>query len=283
MSWIDAHSHVWTPDTDRYPRAKPYPGPPGAEAIEVEPEDFSPEILFDYVRPSEVDRVVLIQMSFYGTDNSYIADCITDYPKSFRGVAYVDQDSAELAETMEALLRQGMTGFRIVPIAGTEAHWLQSRGFDDMFDVASQTSQAVCPLVSPDALAEVERMCARHPGTTFVIDHMGGIGADGVVRDREVNALCGLAKYPGVNVKVSAFYALGQQRPPHDDLVPMIRRLFDAFGAERPMWASDCPFQVQSETYEDSISLVRDRLDFLSADEREKVLRDTADRVFFYR
>ena len=126
-------------------------------------------------------------------------------------------------------------------------------------------------------------MCARHPMTPVVIDHMARIGVDGEIRDGEVNALCALAKYPGVNVKVSAFYALGQQGPPHDDLVPMIRRLFDAFGAERLMWGSDCPFQVLTERYEDSISLVRDRLDFLSADGREKVLMDTAERVFFYR
>ncbi len=195
----------------------------------------------------------------------------------------MDQDEGRLPETMEALLKQGMTGFRIIPIAGTEAHWLQSPGFDDMFDVARQTGQAMCPLVGPNALAEVERMCARHPRTRVVIDHMARIGVDGEIRDGEVNALCALAKYPVVNVKVSAFYALGQQGPPHDDLVPMIRRLFDAFGAERLMWGSDCPFQVLTERYEDSISLVRDRLDFLSADGREKVLRDTAERVFFYR
>ena len=99
MSWIDAHSHVWTPDTNKYPRGRSYPGPPGAEDIKIEPEDFSPEILFDHARHSDVDRVVLIQMSFYGTDNSYIADCIAAYPESFRGVAYVDQASAKLADT----------------------------------------------------------------------------------------------------------------------------------------------------------------------------------------
>jgi hypothetical protein len=48
------------------------------------------------------------------------------------------------------------------------------------------------------------------------------------------------------------------------------------------MWASDCPFQVQDgHTYADSIALVRDHLDFLSADERDWLLRKTADRVFF--
>ena len=62
----------------------------------------------------------------------------------------------------------------------------------------------------------------------------------------------------------------------------MIRQVRDAFGADRLMWASDCPYQVQgSHTYAPAISLVRDKLDFLSAAEKQSLLRGTAERVFF--
>jgi len=62
----------------------------------------------------------------------------------------------------------------------------------------------------------------------------------------------------------------------------MIRRLVDAYGVERLMWASDSPFQVQNgHTYAGSIELVRDRLEFLSASDREWLLRKSAERVFF--
>ena len=47
------------------------------------------------------------------------------------------------------------------------------------------------------------------------------------------------------------------------------------------MWASDCPFQVVDHTYEDSIGLIRDRLDFLSAEDKELILRKTAEDFFF--
>ena len=83
-------------------------------------------------------------------------------------------------------------------------------------------------------------------------------------------------------MKVSAFYALGKKKAPYTDLGPMIRRLYEAFGPRRLMWASDCPYQVQGDhTYRDSIELVRSRLDFLSEDDREWLLRKTAERVFF--
>jgi hypothetical protein len=48
------------------------------------------------------------------------------------------------------------------------------------------------------------------------------------------------------------------------------------------MWESDCPFQVVGgHTYKDSIELVRSRLKFLSKDDREWLLRKTAEKFFF--
>jgi predicted TIM-barrel fold metal-dependent hydrolase len=95
-------------------------------------------------------------------------------------------------------------------------------------------------------------------------------------------ALCGLAKHRNVFVKVSAFYALGRKQPPYMDLEPLIRRVFEDYGPRRLMWASDCPFQVQGEhTYKQSIDLIRDRLSWLSADDREWLLAKTAESVFF--
>jgi predicted TIM-barrel fold metal-dependent hydrolase len=75
---------------------------------------------------------------------------------------------------------------------------------------------------------------------------------------------------------------LGKKKPPHLDLAPLIKRVHEAFGPKRLMWASDCPFQVQNETYADSISLVRDRLDFLTPADKEWMLRRTAEETFFH-
>ena len=85
-----------------------------------------------------------------------------------------------------------------------------------------------------------------------------------------------------VKVKISGFYGLGEKKPPHLDLVALIKRLYEAFGPKRLMWASDCPFQIVGETYEDSISLVRDRLDFVTAEDKEWMLRRTAEQSFFH-
>ena len=103
----------------------------------------------------------------------------------------------------------------------------------------------------------------------------------GPIREEQVQALCSLARYPGVRVKVSAFYALGQKRAPHLDLAELIRQVYDSFGPQRLMWGSDCPFQILEEPYEDSIALIRDYLDFLTIEDKEWLLRRSAEELFF--
>jgi predicted TIM-barrel fold metal-dependent hydrolase len=136
-------------------------------------------------------------------------------------------------------------------------------------------------LIDPDGLPELDRMCRKFPDTPVIIDHLGRIGAGGTVGDKDVDALCALAAHPRVMVKVGAFYALGKKQPPYADLAPMIQKVVKAFGAKRCMWESDCPFQVVNHTYQDSLDLVLKRLDFLTAEDKDWLLRRTAEEFFF--
>jgi hypothetical protein len=48
------------------------------------------------------------------------------------------------------------------------------------------------------------------------------------------------------------------------------------------MWASDAPYQVlPPNDYQSSVDLVRQRLDFVSAEDRGWLLGKTAEQVFF--
>jgi predicted TIM-barrel fold metal-dependent hydrolase len=273
--YIDAHVHLWTSDQTKYPRSGPN------RDSEYQPATFTAEDLFANAKPCGVKRVVLIQMSFFGFDNSYMLDAISKYKGSFTGVAVVDDASPNVCQEMRRLGGLGVRGFRIV--SGTQPqNWLDSSGMSAMWKCAAENSQAMCLLVDPEALPSVGRMCAQFPGTTVVIDHLGRIGMSGPIRDPDVAALCGLARHKRVHVKVSAFYALGEKKYPYLDLGQMIRRLRDAYGASRLMWGSDSPFQEQNgNAYAGSIELVRDRLDFLTANDRLWMLRKTAEKVFF--
>src|SRR5205085_678294 len=137
-AYIDAHVHVWTPDTAHYPLAEGY------KKEDMKPPSFTPQELFKHSKPAGVDRINLIQMS-----------CLID----------------------------------------------------------------------PDALPELDRMCKTHPDTPVIIDHLCRIGVNGTIVDKDIEALCAMAKHERVLVKVGAFYALGKKKAPYTDLGPLIQRV----------------------------------------------------------
>jgi predicted TIM-barrel fold metal-dependent hydrolase len=272
---IDAHVHVWTPETDRYPLKSGFP------KEKMAPASFTPKELFAHCWPCGVSRIVLIQMSFYGFDNSYMLDMMRKHPGVFSGVAVIDANDKP-RETMRQLARQGVRGFRIHPGKTPADEWLGSEGMAAMWKCGAEEGLAMCPLINPEYLSAIDRMCDRFPQTPVVIDHFARIGADGQIRPADVDNLCRLARHKRAHVKLSAYYALGKKQAPYLDLGPIIRRVVDAFGPERAMWASDSPFQIVTpHVYADSIELIRSRLDSLTVNDREWLLRKTAERVFF--
>ncbi|MBI3822921.1 MAG: amidohydrolase [Planctomycetes bacterium] len=275
---VDAHVHVWTPDTARYPLA------PGYTKDNMKPASFTPEELFKHCKPAGVGRIALIQMSFYGYDNSYMLDMIAKHPDVFVGTAVINPAGPDPAKLMGELGKKGVRAFRILPKL-TQApvdKWLQHDGYQKMFAAGARNNQAMACLIGPDALPEVERMCKAFPDTPVIIDHLARIGADGVIRDEDVDRLCALARHKKVMVKVGAFYALGKKKAPYTDLAPLIKKVVTAFGAKRCMWESDCPFQVQGEhSFQASVDLVRKNLDFLTDEDKDWLLRRTAESFYF--
>ena len=274
--YIDAHSHIWTRDVERFPLAT------GQTVEDLRPPSFTAEELLATAQPAGVGRVVLIQHHpYHGVDTTYLIDAARRYPGTFRVVAMVDDTQPGADGEMRRLLDHGVTGFRVHPSSQDDS-WLETPGMEAMWTCAAETGQSVCCLVDPWHLPGLASMCRRHPDTSVVIDHLARIGTGGVVRDEDVDSLCRLGRCAGVRVKVSAFYALGKKQPPYLDMVPLIRRVYDAFGAKRLMWASDCPYQLaEPHTYSASIALVREHLDFLSEADKEWMLWRTAEQVFF--
>jgi predicted TIM-barrel fold metal-dependent hydrolase len=289
MGFIDAHVHVWTDDTAHYPLAA------GWKKEDMKPQRFTPEDLFKHTKAAGVDRVNLIQMSYYypkdlsiskgdGFDNRYMLDMIALYPDVFVGTAVIDVHAEEPDRLMGELAKKKVRAFRIHPSLSKQppAKWLEPAGYEKMFAAGAKNNQALSCLIAPDALPELDRMCKKHKDTPVIIDHLCRIGLNGTIADKDVDALCAMARHERVIIKVGAFYALGKKEAPYTDLGPLIRKVVTGFGAKRCMWESDCPFQVSDgHKYQDSIDLVRKRLDFLSDEDREWLLWRTAEGFFF--
>jgi len=274
--WIDAHVHVWTPDVKRYPLDKNF------TIKSMQPKSFTPQQLFAHCKPSGVERIVLIQMSFYRYDNSYMLDTIAKYPGIFSGVGIVDHHQKDVACKMKQLAVKGVRGFRIHSHGDDAKNWVNDQGMANLWKAARKQNLAICPLINPQDVQYIDTLCQKFPGTKVVIDHFARIGVSGKFEQGPLDALCKLARFPTTHVKTSAFYALGKKKAPYLDLIPLIKRLVEAYGPKRLMWASDCPYQVQGGyTYDPAIALIRDRIDFLSEADKQEMLRGTAQRLFF--
>ncbi len=280
LPWIDAHSHIWPPETDMFPLVN------GQSQKNLNPASFTDDELMAIARPEGVGRVVLIQHSTYHLfDNSYLIDAVRRHPKLFRVVGMIDDRKPQPGKVMKTLLPRGVTGFRITPFVLQEkpAEWLDGPGMNDMWHTGAETRQAMCCLINATDLPGIDRMCERFPDTPVVIDHFARIGADGQMRDAELNNLCRLARHTQTSIKISACYFLGEKKPPHSELIPMIKRIYDAFGPQRMMWGSDSPYQLQGvNNYSASIGLIRDRIDFFTPEDREWLLWKTAESLFFH-
>ncbi len=133
MNYIDAHVHVWTPDTARYPLAS------GFSKENMKPGSFTPEELFKHCRPAGVKRINLIQMSYYGYDNSYMLDMIAKHPGVFVGTAVIDPLGKDPAGLMGELAKKSVRAFRIHPKLGQEPieKWLRPEGYRKMFEAGA--------------------------------------------------------------------------------------------------------------------------------------------------
>ncbi|NQT14613.1 MAG: amidohydrolase family protein, partial [Planctomycetes bacterium] len=215
--YIDAHVHVWTPDLERYPLG------PGYTKDRMALATFTPEELCAHARPCGVERIVLIQMSYYRFDNSYMLDMMKKHRGVFSGVAVIDPE-AEPRKTMRELAAGGVRGFRIRPATREVDRSFDGEGMAAMWKCGADEGLAMCPLIDAKYVPAIDRMCERFGDTPVVVDHFARVGIDGVIRESDLEGLCRLARHKNTCVKVSAFYALGKKRAPYLDLGPMIRR-----------------------------------------------------------
>lgn len=277
--YIDAHSHVWTPDTKRFPLGA------WITPDRMDPARFTAEQLLAVAGPAGVDRVVLIQHApYYGDDNSYLIDCAAKHHGRFSIVAIVDERRSDLADHLRQLKRQGVRGLRIGPnryadrtLVKEPMKWLQAPAMRKLWSVATDEGLVLCPLTNADFIPTLEPMLKDFGRTTVAIDHF----AHAKTPD-DMTALRRLAEFPNVHVKVSGFYKFGDQKAPYDDVSPMIKSVLDGFGATRLLWGSDCPYQLQNgNNYADAVKLIESGLDFLSPSDRTAILRANSQRLFF--
>jgi len=126
-------------------------------------------------------------------------------------------------------------------------------------------------------MPEVALLLEKLPDLTVVIDHMADCPID---RPAELEKLIALKRYPNLFVKISHTWQISRQPYPWPDAQQYVKRLYDAYGPQRLMWATDWPIVEGWSTYARALSVVRDEMKFLNADDRGWILNKTIERVW---
>jgi L-fuconolactonase len=124
----------------------------------------------------------------------------------------------------------------------------------------------------------VGKLIDKYPDLTVVIDHVADCPVD---QPAELDKLIALKRYPKTFVKVSHAWSLSKQAYPWLDVQEMIRRLHHELGPQRLMWATDWPIiENTGNHYAQALTLVRDDMPFLNADDKSWMLSKTIERVW---
>jgi predicted TIM-barrel fold metal-dependent hydrolase len=123
----------------------------------------------------------------------------------------------------------------------------------------------------------------RFPNLQFIIDHIGvewpEPDAPASVRYARLDPVLAMSDFPNVALKWAHVERLAADSYPFRDAMPHLRRLVDAFGADRVMWASDAtqtkdPARPHQATWAQLLHHLLDS-ELFSDDEKEWMLGRT--------
>ncbi|MDX2205018.1 MAG: amidohydrolase family protein [Hyphomicrobiaceae bacterium] len=233
-SAIDTHAHVFL-------LARPM-----AAARRYTPGYDAPlRAYLDVLDRHRIGQAVLVQPSFYGTDNSYLLECLSAAPTRLRGVAVLGPATTD--RQLEALDSAGVVGVRFNLIGSgperlvdPEQRQLLRRVRALGWQVEVQAEGAQWPRVL-QALADHD--------APIVADHFGRPDPVKGVACAGFQAILGEGGDERLYVKLSAPYRCGGV-----DVQPYIDALLQRLGPQRLLWGSDWPW-TQFEAGRDYASM----------------------------
>jgi len=265
---LDPHVHVWKHD----PR---FPFAPGAKVPDY---DATPEMLLQLMQANGIAKTVIIQVIHYRYDNSYLAAVLKQYPQYFQGVCRVDPLDPAAPDHLSQISEQpGFHGVRLSPAADASGDWIRGPLMPPLWRRCQSLGVPMTLLAPISRMPDIQKLVDQFPDLTVVIDHMADCPVD---QPKELEKLIALVRYPKVFVKISHTWSLSRQSYPWLDAQELVKRLYDRFGPQRLMWATDWPIARERATYAQRLSVVRDDMPFLSAEDKAWILSKTVERVW---
>ena len=225
----DSHTHVFG-DPARYP----YITPRG-----YTPEQTSIAETVAVHKALHMERIVFVQPSVYGTDNSCMLNAMREIGSVTRGIAVVNDKTPE--SEMDRMYGAGVRGIRAnVEDSGlfdADLCWpvIQTA----MNRIKNRPGWHVQIHTRPSVIEGLKDRLMTAP-VPIVIDHFGEAKAALGVEQPGFPTLLTLVQKGKVYVKLSAPYHLSSKEPDFSDVAPLAKALIAA-NPHQVLWGSDWP------------------------------------------
>jgi L-fuconolactonase len=243
------------------------------------------------VRPSEISlyealmekysirRVLAIGYEgqpFAAGNNSYLAELAESRPWLVP-IAYADNPAALDVPTLKRWREQRFAGVSIYLFNNAAASALHSIR-DDVWEWLVERRWLISVNSKVPYWSIWPSILSRFPALRVLVSHLGLPAPaerepDKVWAKFRMTDVLALAEFPGVNVKLSGFYALTQPSYayPHRSAWPYVELVHAAFGPQRLLWGSDFAPSLEHVSFPQTLSLF-DEMPFFSENDHRQIM-----------
>ncbi len=223
----DCHVHTFDPQHFPYSPFRPYT-----------PEPVSVGELQSLHKALHMSRVIVVQTTVYGTDNSGALDAMKKLGPRARGVAVIDEKTAD--SELDEMDRAGIRGIRLnLETAGQTDPEIGRKRFQAAVERIKNRKWHIQIYARLSVIDGIKDLVAAAP-MPVVFDHFGGTQAAPGVDQPGFQSLLGLIQTGKAYVKISAPYRSSTLSPDFPDIATIAKAMVAA-NPQRILWGSDWP------------------------------------------
>ena len=287
MPVIDSHLHLFRAVSDRYPRTV-YPGLADADL------DVPAEKLISLMESTRVDKAIVVPL---GPEDHYLGEIIEQYPGRFAGVGCYDGSAPDQAKNLDDRIKKSnIQGIRIGEVDASADTPDDPRQFSmfPLLEAMSERNLRVWFYAESRQVQLLEKVLDVLPQLVVVFNHCGFmVSLDNLAVDQHyrphfttevppptLELLGRLAEHPNTYIHFSGQYAFSHDPYPYPDMLPVTDFIYNTFGPNRMLWASDFPWIAEQPGYAQQLALVDHLLPNLTQAERQQIPGGTAASLF---
>jgi len=239
-------------------------------------QQYLPEQILQNLHRNNMEGCLAFPSGQSELESRFLAELALTHPIIFGTIGNIDLGDVKAPEKIEAFHH-----YRSI-----RGYHLETNGdykiYGQVMPLLKQYQYCLDLLLTPETnISTLNSWISSYPDQYFILKDCGSPDAKQPPLNSWETSIRVLSKNKNLSCKVSGLFTLGNWktwRPA--DFYPFLEILFDAFGAERLLYASDWPFLLLSGIYVQWKSLLEKFTEKYTSEERDLFFGENARRIY---